>query len=769
MKLQHQFILAIVMTTATVRLNAQIITKIAGGFGEGLAATQTSIGEAKSVATDSKGNLYIAEWGTSLVRKIDMTKKITTIVAGDTNNVGNTGGAGYSGDGGLATHALLNEPTGVALDKSDNIFIADAQNNRVRKVDAKTGIITTIAGDGTLLNSGDGGKATNAKLSNPSDIAFDIAGNIYIACANAIRKITISTGIISTVAGGGSNLSDGVLATTAQLGCSGIAIDASNNIYIADQAYNNLRIREVVASTGIITTIAGGGSTYNTSITNNPLKITVDATGSKIYYTCSDNGIYQVIGAGYYQSWTNNSLFVSYKGIILSGTTLYFTDGSYVYNSVANINSINPITIAGNGPSLYSGDGGQATNAQIEYPVGVAVDKLGNVILSDNASAVIRKVNKANIISTIAGLGQFGTSGDGGQAINCTFTTPSALAFDNSNNLYIADNNYIRRIDNSTGIITTYAGSATKGSTYTGDGGLATNAGLYEPAGIVFDNSNNLYIADKYNHCIRKVVAKTNIISTIAGNGTQGYSGDGGLATIAQLNTPVGIAIDKIGNIYTSGSNCIRKVDAKTNIISTIAGNYNASPGYSGDGGLAINALLSQPYGLVLDKTRNFLYVSDQYNYVIRKIDLNTNIITTVAGNGIQGSTGNGGNAIDAELGLVNNIALDGAGNLLLSDGDNGEIRMVSNNSLPVTIEGFNAKILTEKSVLLSWKTANELNTSHLIIQHSTDGNSFTDIGTVKAIGSGANNYSFTDTHPANGINYYRLVSVDKDGANSFS
>jgi len=332
---------------------------------------------------------------------------------GDIITIAGNGTEGFSGDGAKATSAELNTPSGVAIDASGNIYIADAQNQRVRKV-STTGIITTIAGNGTIGFSGDGSAATSAELNYPCAIAVDSTGNIYIADNgnNVIRKVSIS-GIITTIAGNGNAgfSGDGGLANAAELAApAGVAVDNSGNLYIAD--YQNMRIRKVNTS-GIITTIAG------------------------------------------------------------------------------------------NGTAGYSGDGGVGTTAQLHYPLGVAVDASGNIFIADYANNAIRKLSSTGIISTIAGNGTGSYSGDGGPAISATLFEPDGVAVDTSGNLYISDgeNNRIRMI-NASGIISTIAGNGAEG--YSGDGGLATSAELYTAA-VALDLSGNVYIADNGNNRIRKV------------------------------------------------------------------------------------------------------------------------------------------------------------------------------------------------------------------------------------------------------------------------
>jgi hypothetical protein len=333
-------------------------------------------------------------------------------------------------------------------------------------------------------------------------------------------------------------------------------------------------------------------------------------------------------------------------------------------------------TFAGNGTSGYGGDGGQATAAQLNRPISVAAGNKGNIYIADYNNNRVRMINANGIISTIAGNGTAGYTGDGGQATNASFNNPVSFTFDNNGNLYIADefNNAVRKIDRR-GIITTVVGTGNSG--YSGDGGQASAAQLYYPAGVTLDEVGNLYIADYYNNAVRKVNLTTGIITTVAGNGTPGYSGDGGLATAATLNQPWGIDIDAQGNIYTAdyNNNAIRKIDT-AGIITTLAGNGTA--GYTGDGGLATAAELNQPSGIVVDAIGN-IYIPDAGNDVIRRINT-AGIINTIAGNGTAGYSGDGGIATAAQLNLPYDVtlAVDASNNLYIADFGNSVIRKIA-------------------------------------------------------------------------------------------
>jgi len=327
--------------------------------------------------------------------------------------------------------------------------------------DGQTYTISTVAGTGTLGYSGDGGPATSARLYGPYGVAVDSSGNLYIALSgdHRIRKVTPG-GTISTVAGTGTSgySGDGGPATSAQLKQpSGVAVDSSGHLYIADST--NHRIRRV--------------------------------------------------------------------------------------GPLGNIG-----TVAGTGTEGYSGDGGPATGAQLSSPTGVAVDSSGHLYIADYSNHRIRRVGPLGNIGTVAGTGTVGYSGDGGPAASAQLRYPYGVAVDSSGNLYIAEffGHRIRKVTPG-GTISTAAGTGTAG--YSGDGGPATSAQLNHPTGVAVDSSGNLYIADCLNDRIRKVTPG-GTISTVAGTGTLGYSGDGGPATSAQLFQPIGVAVDAAGRVYLS-------------------------------------------------------------------------------------------------------------------------------------------------------------------------------------------------------------------------
>ena len=340
-------------------------------------------------------------------------------------------------------------------------------------------------------------------------------------------------------------------------------------------------------------------------------------------------------------------------------------------------------TFAGTGTAGNSGDGGDATSAQLNIPTGVSVDISGNVYIADPDNHKIRMVNSAGTITTFAGTGVQGNSGDGGAATSAQLYNPIAVSVDIYGNVYIADyGNHKIRMVSSTGIITTIAGTGTVGNS--GDGGAATSAQLYYPTGVSVDISGNVYIADQYNHKIRKVTS-AGIITTLAGTGTAGYNGDGNAATSAQLNYPMAVSVDVSGNVYIAegGNNKIRMVTS-SGIITTIAG--TGTIGSSGDGGAATSAQLNGPAGVSVDISGN-VYIADGNNNKIRKVT-SAGIITTLAGTGTAGYNGDGNAATSAQLNYPMAVSVDVSGNVYIAEGGNNKIRMVTSSGIITTIAG---------------------------------------------------------------------------------
>ncbi len=607
-----------------------------GFSGDGGPATSAQINMARGLATDSAGTLFFSDGANARIRKVTPDGLIRTVAG--------TGLAGFSGDGGPATLAQIDAPESIVLDTAGNLFFADMYNARIRKV-TPGGTISTVAGNGAQGFGGDGGPATSAKLCFPYGVTVDAIGNLYIAdTANSrIRKVT-KDGLISSVAGNGTvgYEGDGGPAILAKIGgIQGITVDAAGNLFIADSSGGSIR---KITPDGVINTVAGNG-TPGFGGDGGP------ATAAQISYPMA------------VALDTQGFLFIA---DYFNQRIRKVAPGSVLFGSVIS-------TAAGNGTEGFSGDGGPANSAQIRNPLGVTVDKAGNLYFVDNGNNRIRKVTPSGIISTIAGDGTQGFAGDGGPATSAKFDGIFGIAVDAAGNLFVTDayNARIRKISPD-GNISTIAGDGFPGNS--GDGGPAIFARFQWPYGITVDAMGNLFIADTGNQRVRKITP-LGVISTVAGNGTKGFGGDGGLATSAQFQYPYGLAVDTAGNLFISDmyNHRVRKV-TPGGIISTVAG--DGSQGYLGDGGPATLAQLSYPHGLAVDAVGN-LYIVDQMDQRIRKVTPE-GIISVVAGYGTQGFSGDGGQAVMAELRIPYGVAVDTAGNLFISDMENDRIRKVS-------------------------------------------------------------------------------------------
>lgn len=613
--------------------------------------------------TDLSGNVYVVD-NIGVIRRIDHTTGIITTIAGTPNPNGNFGGAG-----GPATSAQMS-PAGLGFDAAGDLFISD-YNNVVWRVDHVTQIITVVAGvAGPGCGAkGDGGAATSAQLCFPAGLAVDSAGNLFIAEAGDVRRVDALTQIITTYAGGGKTYPPtAVLATQAELSDpTGLAFDPTGNLIIADSELP--AVLRVDKSTQDIAIIAGdlalgpgfsgdGGPATSAQFANElgrseNMDVAVDASGN-IFVTDS----------------------VNYRVRRIDASTQIIT------------------TIAGNGGV---GDGGPATQALL-FTSGLAHDSSGNVFIGDGLGRRVRRVDAGTgLISTVAGKDVGASGAYGGPATAKQLNSPGGVAVDGSEDLFISnhDSDTIDEVNGSTGVITLFAG--TPGSAgFSGDGGPATSAKLNAQRGVAVDTKDNLYIADNLNNVIRKVDASTGIITTTVGNtsilsnGTPvgGYSGDGGPETSAQLLSPFGGTLDSAGDgfIADRGNNVIRRTSA--GIITTIAGNHALGAGFSGDGGPASLAQLNSPSDAALDVYGN-LYISDSQNYRVRVVNAVTGIITTLAGNGNFTFGGDGGPATAAGLwpyqtGLTV-LGPDEAGNIrvLVMDGTSGRTRVITIPPVP--------------------------------------------------------------------------------------
>jgi RHS repeat-associated protein len=638
------------------------------------------------VVVDPSGDVYVVDLLNNNVEEIAATNHTQwgeAMTAGDGYIVAgsSSGSSGYTGDGGAATSALLDYPTGIALDSAGDLYIADAGNNRIQEVAAATGTqrgqsmtagdVYTVAGSstGTSGDSGNGGAATSALLwgQNGFDVAIDSAGDIYICDGsnNAIREVAASSGSqwgqsmtandIYRVAGGTyGDSGDGGAATSAGLDSPiGIALDSAGDLYIADQ--NNNRVQEV------------------------PL-----ASGTQ-----------------WGQSMTAHDMY----------------------------------TIAGSstGTSGDSGDGGAATSADLNHPVDLAFDAAGDLYISVGGNNQVQEVSAssgthwgqsmtADDIYTVAGSssGTSGSSGNGGVATSAKFDGPYGLAFDSSGDLYIADafNSTLRmvaaanetRYPGNPGTVYMVAGNNSNSHSSSGDGSPATpSIGLNLPADEAVDSAGDLYIADQSHNRIQEVPATTGTqwgqsmiagyIYTIAGSssGSSGHTGNAGAATSAKLDGPVAVALDSAGDLYIADqvNNRVQEVPVASGTqwgqsmtaddMYTIAGSSSGTAGSSGNGGAAASAELSKPSGLALDASGD-LYIGDSNNSEVREVAASThtdwgqsmtaNDIYRIAG-GSWGASGDGSAATSAKLDGPSGLTFDSSGDLYIADQGNNRIQEV--------------------------------------------------------------------------------------------
>jgi uncharacterized protein (TIGR03437 family) len=608
----------VLLSANTPAPTAYTIATVAGSsfVGDGGPATSAALSDAEGVAVDSAGNIYIADSNDHRVRKVSTDGTISTI-AGD-------GFPGFVGDGGPATAARLNTPYGIAVDTAGNLYIADLGNNRIRMV-SPAGTITTVSG--------------TDKLQAPRNVALDSPGNLYISEFGGAHVWMLATGgTLTNIAGTGvaGFDGDGGPATAAQLSfpC-GLAFDSSGNLYIADSSNNVVR----KVSNGIISTILGTGAALPNQL-NLPTGVAVDSSGNLDVADSNNQRIQQLTTAGAIKTLPG-------VGRDLAANTagdLFIASGAYVFELNS---SLTLEAIAGNGSYSFRGDGGPAASARLNGPVAIALDANGVLYIADQKNLRLRSVDTKGVISTIDGDGTLGTGSN-------QLSYPGGVAVGPSGTIYIADQNNDRiQVILGSGNIATIAGTGIPG--FNGDGlpGAATQ--LFSPRAMAMGADGTVYFADKGNKRVRALrpdttvttLAQTPVSSVavdasgniyiadgpgnkilsidptgrayvIAGTGVSGFAGDGGAALTAQFNSPGGIAADAHGNLYIAdtGNNRIRVIGTNGD-VHTIAGAGAAD--FGGDSGPALSALLNAPTGLLLDASGN-IWVADTGNNRIREL-----------------------------------------------------------------------------------------------------------------------------------------------------
>jgi uncharacterized protein (TIGR03437 family) len=686
---RHAYIIRILLAAGALTCAAAaygqaiVSTAAGGGFVNNEPALQTYLANPIGVAVDASGNLYIAD--ASRILQVNHSTQLVSLVAG--------GGPTVSSPADGPALSVRIAPTNLAINASGNVLFLDTF--MLRQLNVQSAAIATIAGqDGKSGSTGDGGPASAALLNTPQQICLDPAGNIYIVeLAGYVRKIDAQTGVISTIAGNGGPVfgGDGGPATAATLiRPSGIAADSSGNIYIADAG--NYRIREIIAATGIIGTIAGTGAVVDSGDGGSALKASFAALGELV---------------------------------IDSHNNLSVIDGNRVRRITAASGVI--ATVAGNGTQGLSGDGGPATQAELNLPAALALDSAGDMYIADSGNRRVRLVTAASgVISTIAGTS---LNGDGGLAAGAVLSGPLGVAVDPVGDLFIADGNVIREVNATTHIISTYAGggtSAPSGVTllqaklnplslvfnsagdlivgepglilslspsgvvttiagtgvvgFSGDGGPATAAKIGYVSALAIDTTGRVLFADSGNKRLRRIDPATGLIGTVAGNGSTAFTGLGQPATSTGIGNVAGVAVDSNGNIYIGGVNTYFLLEISSAGAVSIAGGIGGC-GYIGDGGPATMAGMCQPTAIAVDAANN-VYVGDPTCYCVRRIAAATGIIQTVVGNGTTGYSGDGGLATDAQLRSVSGITLSGS-TLYVSDGSAYAVRAVTPDTPP--------------------------------------------------------------------------------------
>ena len=660
-----------------------------GGYSnDGKLAINALIGGVTGLAIDKGGNIYLADAAGSRIRKVTPAGIISTVAG---NGV-KCDHAGVCGDGGPALSANLNLPESVALDSAGNIYIADMSDNRIRAVNTGTttitiagvsigpGVIKTIAGNsqacpnsqGTKPTCGDGGPANQAYLTMPYGVTVDSAGNIYIADTRdqEIRLVAAGQNTITTFAGNGlscfnqkNGCGDGGPPTSALLWSpKGVFADAAGNVYIADT--NSNRIRYVAKGSNVITTLvdntgtwgfSGDGAAATAALTDGPVGVFVDSSGNMLVADTGNQVIRQVTAGG------------------------------------------TPIisTIAG---GSMGGDGGLPTKAVLASPWDVAKDAAGDLYIVDQGNNRIRKITNPGlsnaVITTVVGTGQAGYTGDGGPATSATLNGPSAIALDGAGNLYIVDaNNLVVRAVNTgassitlgtvtiaPGAIATVFGNNTMSCVPTsgcGDGGSPLGAIFQGPLFVALDSSNNVYVSDYQGGKVREWNISTNLVSTVAGTGFQGYQGNGGTATLARIDHPAGLVVQSNGNVVIDDqwADTVQYVSA--GIINTYALNTNAK--FAGDGGPCPAGSMFNPLALAIN-TADDVFISGGNDNLVQRCSAATGIFSTVAGaptRSYQGAfSGDGGPAINARMANLGAL-VDSSNNLYIADGGNNRIRYV--------------------------------------------------------------------------------------------
>ncbi len=644
------------------------------GYSDGPCST-ARFNQPWGAAVDGAGTVYVVERANHTIRKI--TGGVVTTLAGSAGSSGSADGTNSA--------ARFYYPSGAAVDNAGNLFVADTSNHTIRKVTPE-GVVTTLAGSAGLGGSADGTNST-ARFFVPNGVAVDSAGNVYVADTgnNKIRKVT-RDGVVTTLAGsaGPGGSADGTNSTARFASPEGIAVDSAGDLYVADSGNQTIR---KVTSAGVVTTLAGSalqsGSADGTNSAarfNFPIAVSVDTQGT-LYVADNNNGtIRQVTSdgtvttlagsagqAGTVDGAGSAARFIAPRSVALdSAGTLYVAD--YNANTIRKVTIAGAVTTLAGSAAQYGSTDGTNSTARFWAPYGMAVDSAGSVYVADSRKSTIRKATSAGVVTTLAGSAGVSGSADGtGSAAR--FNSPAGLAVGTNGVLYEVDsgNNILRTIT-SGGVVTTIAGWA--GHSGTNDGSM-TGALFNGPCGVAVDNMTNIYVADTYNHTIRKTIHNYGTVwtvTTLAGSPRVSGSADGTNGA-ARFNSPRGLAVDSAGNVYIAdtSNHTIRKMTSG-GAVTTLAG----LAGVSGTAdGLGSAARFNQPSSLAVDSAGN-IFVADAWNSTVRKVST-AGEVTTIGG--VAGLTSaSDGIGSSAMFSLPYGIAVDKLGCLYLADTSNNRI-----------------------------------------------------------------------------------------------
>jgi uncharacterized protein (TIGR03437 family) len=640
--------MGLVVDSGLAQRGGYMIDTYAGSdeIGDGGAAVSATLHSVEGLAADGEGNIYVADSISHRIRRVDA-------VTGDITTLAGTGQAGYSGDQGPAISAQLNSPYGLAVDRDNNVYVADLGNARVRKI-RTDGTIETVAG----------GPASPVRLRSPRNVATDAAGNLYIADFGNHRVYRLSfSGIITTLAGTGSRGydGDGPALSRSLDAPAGLAVAPGGIVYVADSGNN--RVRRI--QNGIITTVVGGKP--GELELSQPTGLSQDEQGALYIADSGNRRIVRRDSNGQVAAVTGSLSRPEAVRDLVFQSRLIVGGGRGVYELWES----GEISLLAGVPDWKrTVDGALAAEARLDGPIGLGFDLFGRLLIVEEAGRRVRMVGASGALLTVAGGGRSENNGDGGMATAAGLQDPVAVTVDARGRTWIADylGNNVRRVSFD-GRISTAAGDGSAG--FAGDGGWAAEARLNRPRGIAADGYGGVFIADSENHRVRQIDS-IGRITTVAGNGRRDYAGDLGPATLASLDRPNAIASAEDGSLYIAdtGNSVIRLV-RPDGIISTVAGTGVA--GYGGDGGPARQSALNQPAGVAIDGEGNVL-IADTGNHRLRLVD-REGVIRTIAGKGIAGFSGDGSLGREARLDTPSSVVVDPDGTIYVADLGNSRIR----------------------------------------------------------------------------------------------